>query len=1065
MSGRRTDGSKRKAFKYLFSHNFSMDNRVTVLTIFVLFVLLILPYPVSSQLSYNSSIANSVYTGSCFFVNPVNPHDPKIACSDANPNRCLMAVYDPTCYGGVAVFESLDGFQTANECNTLFWQQPDGVNCFHRGTITTSFAFMINNNWYPYYHLPYDVVWTDKEIAGNGQYVFYIVSKNKLYRYDPIIDLTINDTAIDDLASNTLITIGTSNRYTLYGFSFDGNDAERLFYLGAELYPVTGSNNLTAIYGEVNISELATQGGIQTKTRLNPTDTGCNCNLANNPGCPDNLWVTSAMGFASDDGAGSWGIDTKLNTSSYFSAVVDACSYNISSYSQNNFTRPSGTDAVHHELGGNLYTINTTTGVRTSTITGAYAGFGTPVLIYDFDESIAEIVNESDSDLASTPYVSNTYIAFNRYSNSTGNGVYVSQGSLITVNLIYETGIGASVSATLTCQAQNYTVSAIGSDGQVQLPTPCFSNENNTITVTSNLYPQTQSFNVSFDNSNCPSNYNVELFLEQFPFDTTFTVRSLFEDGALVENASVNITGQGSDITDSNGKATITDIDPFTNIGSRYETTGTCSSVTSMTATVNPVTLEISKTGYQTYTDNDLILASYTDAGYYNDWTFVTENTTRIAISGTLINVSVESGEGIYFEPCDYLVMVNGSDTTRRSVAGTWTFANTSTILPVLFLLGDTDPYWDELIAVRAPDGIWYNQTLNVSEDTSYQVRVIITKSIDDLACKSSCACPESVCVSSWHFSNPSCSSSTCSYIKTNCPGGSAYCDDLAGCYDADTSIPCTFDTDCPSSCLNNYTMRYGLCGEDGFCKNITQECIDECIYIDNTTGYCSELINCRFGDTFKYEVYGYPTIGSSAGEKFTYISGSYTCDITNVGDTYCLGGASRTAISKTTLDLHGLTINDLKVTPSDLDYVTYVDSTDTYYNFSSVSVTCDSRCTAIHTVCDSGACDPEDGDCITGVGDLTNIISGALPSWLIWLTNQFVLWTLLSLIIGAVLTILPVKVSQNSHPTPEYGLSGMFVFFILGIGLGFVDPFIGLLIVIALGLALASMITKMLGG
>jgi len=71
----------------------------------------------------------------------------------------------------------------------------------------------------------------------------------------------------------------------------------------------------------------------------------------------------------------------------------------------------------------------------------------------------------------------------------------------------------------------------------------------------------------------------------------------------------------------------------------------------------------------------------------------------------------------------------------------------------------------------------------------------------------------------------------------------------------------------------------------------------------------------------------------------------------------------------------------------------------------------------------------------------------------------------MLSLIIGAVLTYIPTKISPNAQPTPQFGMAGMFVMYMIGIPLGYVDPFIGLIIVIGIGLYLAKMISSTMAG
>lgn len=1053
-------------FKLINMHNIVMLGKAIPIVAMLMFALVICVSPLPVQAAPYNTTDNPLVFPEGYAI-PYNqmPIDPKIACSESNPDLCFLAFYDLT-YDIVHTFISLDVFQTTNECISggIFGGQPDGINCFSAGTVSSVGWTSWATSQRPYYHLPFDVVWSGKS-SGNVSYdTFYFAVEDKVYRFEPGADTLINDGAAPDIPQRvSTYTCGgsfTCREVTdLWCCGWDNDDPEVMFVCGGGYH----ENYNTPYYDKYvhsanavwNISASST---FSDYSRFNAGLSNCLCPYGG-VGCPTNFYINNVTyysgAFQSDNG---FGYTTRTGVYSRwdFGSCANTRGY---TYDNSNFTEPSGTDSSQHELSYNLYTMNVSNGsILSHGIIGDYSSIGAGVPVYQSDISgIYEVINWSDSELAAGTGSSREYISWYRSSNTTGDGIYVYQNPLNTILISYDPSY--SVSASLACVDEGYSTTGTGSGGILRLGTPCSNNENNTIVLFSDKEPAIHTFNVSFNTTACPNQYIVYANYEDVPFDIEFTVRSRFEAGIPVSGANVTIDGYGTQQTDGSGKTTFTNVNPLFNTDfGRVTYTSDCIQRRSMTADVDGLTFIIDKTGYTDYVDYDFITASYTEGGVDNEWSFVTTNTTLIDITGTILNVSLVTGDGVYFEPCNYYVEVSGANLTRVGYGGDFSFGDSSTRFFSLFRLEDNRSYWNETISVLAPDGTWYNETINVSADEQYDVPIYITENLNTLSCDAECDCPGGTCIGGIYYDYSSCTDNTCTYEETYCEGGAAYCDDCIGCFDEDTTIACTSDDDCPSTCVTDYAMEYGLCGCDGFCKNITQECLDFC---NQTAGYCDELIACKFGDTELVSLWGYPTQNYEGKRGFG--EATHTCDISNVGERVCVGGERGNGIPKVTLDYYGLTVNDLYSTHDEWTYTIYVaDNGQIWYNFSSLIFSCNDTCNVNIEWCDGG-CDYETAECLSNPGSIENIIYSLLPSWLQWLLTSMVLWTFFSLVIGAVLTFLPAKFSNHAQPTPQLGLSAVFIMYILGIGLGFVNPLIGLLIVIGLGLALAKMISDMI--
>lgn len=1068
-----SDNSRRgRTFKLICSHynNMSHNRAIAITVLFALMLLVSVGFSTSvSAVPYNTTDNPLVFPNGWFLPYCQVPIDPKIACSEADPDICVMAYYENGgfgCINGVRVVLTLDGFQTPNECiSGSFFGIPNGlpdqINCFEVGTHAVDWTAW-STSQKPNYHLPFDVVWSGKS-GGNATYdAFYIAVEDTVYRYLRGTDSLMCDGCAKDMGDYTgsFTCGGTFTCYEHTDFwtcGWDSGDVEHMLACGGGYHE--GYNTpffdkfIHSATAKWNISTGAST--YDDYVRSGADQSNCLCqHLAS--GCPS-FWRTDNVTYYSApmDSGYDFAHQIRIGVDTYW--TYGACNNRRGyTHNKNNFTEPSGIDASHHELNDIFYSMNITNGIAIHSITGDYVSIGTGAIIYNHTASIDEVVNWSDSEDAVGSAESRSYITWYRSSNSTGNGIYVYQNALDTILLSHDPSMSAT--ATLVCGDQGYSTSASSDAGYIRLSTPCSAGENNTITVFAPLQPTIYTFNVSYNKTDCGTQYAINLLHGDAPFDVDFEIRSLFESGIVVANASVTLGSFGSGNTDGLGRVTISNVNPLTNLGMRVEQISTCTETHSLTADVLPTLFTVSKSGYKTYTDSNFILASYEDKGTYNEWSFVTSNTTRIEVTGTLINVSLETAEGVYVEPCAYYVEVDGANImTRRGIGGTWTENSSSTHFPVLFRLEDNRSYWNETISVLAPDGSWYNKTVNVTADETYDIpegRVIIETGLTEFACDRTCDCPESVCIGNYYYAGSGCTANVCDYTVTYCD---IACDACAGCYHEDTTTSCVFDTDCPSTCLTDYAMEYGLCGCDGLCKNITQECTTFC---NTTAKFCEELRSCRFGETFDVSAWVYVDF-----ERFTLFSGTHTCDITNTDSVKCLGGPQGGYISKTQLDLLGKTIVDVNVEPYDLTYTTSVDDSGvTWYNFSSVTVACDESCGYTYIVCDGG-CDTESGECLNPIGSIEGTIYNLLPSWLHWMLTSLFLWTLLSLIVGAVLTYIPARISPNAQPTPQFGMAGMFVMYMIGIPFGFVDPFIGLIIILGIGMYLARMISSGMSG
>ena len=615
-------------------------------------------------------------------------------------------------------------------------------------------------------------------------------------------------------------------------------------------------------------------------------------------------------------------------------------------------------------------------------------------------------------------------------------------------NIYVQSDVGNEVTVNLYCNETGSDYYDTGSGQFFTLNTPC--QNNNRLIFTGSNRPTSSIDYIDIDSSCLADGLSVGVKYPDTPYNHTFTVRT--ESNLPIAGANVSVTGVGTNTTNSNGQA-ILELQTISGATLYRNNYSTCDIRYSTEGTGTTRSYDIEKTGF--IDESGTIPAPTKNVlGGYNVWSFTTSTQETMYESGMFLNISLQAGSGVEINPCNYDVQLSGPDYIAVMLNGVPNVGDSWDEFPVEFKMNHSSSPVNVTINLTLPNGTQIIEYENLTYDERKDHIFYLPFSVDDAICTSDCDCPSSVCVNQYFYDGKTklCGADgTCDYNVSNCQLAE-FCDDLIGCFNADTSVSCTKDSQCADSCVDDDTMIWGRCGADGLCKNVTYDCATEC---NQTAGICEELRECEQGTSYVEKAY---LFGQSSSPL---LSGQFSCGVTNVNTHTCLPTG---AISEAQLDYLGVTINDLYVLPSDWTYTTSADGL--YYNFSAVSLYCSSDCSIEYEVCGSGNdCDEETGLCVEGANSIENTVRSLLPVWLQWLLTSLFLWTLLSLIVGAVLTYIPSKISPNAQPTPQFGMAGMFVMYMIGIPLGYVDPFIGLIIVIGIGLYLAKMISSAMAG
>jgi len=721
-----------------------------------------------------------------------------------------------------------------------------------------------------------------------------------------------------------------------------------------------------------------------------------------------------------------------------------------------NINFPYDYQGLHFYTGGNLYykraenaTGNISEGIWLIP-TSDFSSYGTSQLKYPLDTSIAETVNES---WGSSSGSSKTFLAWARYSNSTENGVYFNTEDnnrfRFQTHSIDEYGNMKYVNATvyLDCDIDS-TSGTTNSIGILDLYSPCETGIN--ITVISNdaeYYPTTYN---TYNLTHLTDGEVPTIFQFWFVNDLEILVKAV-DQYTLESLSGVNVSiGDNYNATGADGITRIT-IQPY--ISPDFEmTTGSTSYTFNVDKEARGFDIYASIANYNSYSETGKAFVSFYDNGtiIYDNYMLVELLPISTALTVRLWTSDLKE----LFPTTGSNLTVSGGNGTVWVYEGTYFNTSTATGFPSTFLFNNqVDPTNITMSLIYS--GVAYpEEYVDVVKDESNFYDFFLNFTSNEIPCNSIEDCPSSECVGTGFEELVSCTESTCIY-ETNTCSSPLFCDDLVGCYDLYGGSSCTSDNQCESYCLNNYTMYIGYCGSENTCLYKLRDCTQYC---NTSIGICEEIKLCQEGQEIQFKIW------FNYGDEqkiFKVYDDTARCDLDVADSSFCIPAQT---IPRTLLTQYGVTINNIRFIQPDWKYATTSSGSNVYYNFSAISISCSDSCQISYQFCDYG-CDDDTGQCVGSPNNLDTVIKSMLPEYLQWLLTATFLWALLCLIVGAVLTYIPAIISNHAQPTPEYGLASMFVLFIIGLFLGFVEPIIGLIIIIGLGLALTRMLSSLIGG
>lgn len=722
-----------------------------------------------------------------------------------------------------------------------------------------------------------------------------------------------------------------------------------------------------------------------------------------------------------------------------------------------NINFPYDYQGLHFYTGGNLYykraenaTANISEGIWFIP-TSDFSSYGTSQLKYALNTSIAETINES---WGSSSGSSKTFLAWARYSNSTGNGIYFNTEDnnrfRFQSHSYDEYGNMKYVNATVYLDCDIDSISGTTNTiGILDLYSPCETGINITIISSdAEYYPTTYN---TYNLTHLTEGEVPTIFQFWYVNDLEVLAKAV-DEYTLSSLAGVNVSiGDTYNTTGADGVARIT-IQPY--ISPDFEMTTFASSYEfNVDKQARAFDIYASLANYNSYSETGKTFVSFYDNGtiIYDSYMLVKLLPVSTALTVRLWTSDLKE----LFPVTNSNLTVTGGNNTRWLYQGNYFNTSTAIAFPATFVFNNiVDPtnitmsltyagtsYPDEYVDVNKDEANFYDLFLNFTS------KEIPCSSIDD--------CPSSKCVGSEYVRLGSCTDNLCIYTSDTCTSP-AYCDDLIGCYDLYNGSSCTSDNQCESYCLNNYTMYMGFCGSEDVCLYRLRDCKTFC---NITEGICNEIVKCIKGQEIQFKIW---FVHGEESTTFKIIDYTAKCNIDSADTKFCLESQ---VVPKTLLEQYGLTVRDLRFIQPEWKYrTTSYGSSNVYYNFSAISFTCSDSCSLTYEFCDYG-CDADTGECVGSTSGLESTLVSLLPEYLQWLLTATFLWTMLCLIVGGVLTFIPAKISSHAQPTPQFGLASMFVMFIIGLGFGFVEPIIGLIIVIALGLGLANMLSGSFGG
>lgn len=1043
-----------------------MDKKILALALPLMFILII---PTSFAEPYNITDSNTNY----FFSKGAQaPYDPKIACSGNYPDRCVMMVYSQGFFGNkVQVFYSTNGFDVATPaCSAPY--------CVEIGSYTIDFSGEVNS-YFPYYHLPYDVVWDAGKIATNA---FFIVIADKTYRYLPGVDNSgfpfyapaMNDAAVADITEKFSLTSCISSdqrcRWKGWGLSFNDDDPEDLFVGVAYTYNPSGCTPgsncpglVRSAVGQYNITSTG-YGTLTAVAGESPDDSDCVCALDPvGPGnCPSSFNVDSLMGAAFANG-GTFAYKERMSSTASFSSDIGVCTDTdtapVGAGGTTNVAFPPNADSQHHVLGNDLYWMNVTDGIYKASVSGFFAGYGTSELVHGFVNG--EVANESDSNSVQAVFEAYNRIVWNYYNDTGSNlGIYVYSAQLIPIYIDKPDDL--DVSAVLSCTTpggESYSDYDSGTGAYLELATPCLTG-NTIVLSTSGSVPA--DFDFTFNLTGCESTgYFIQAYYEEGnPVDFEFQVNQdpFFGTGAPIQDAVVSITTVGTQNTSASGSTTFS-LNSI--LGADFDVSyGTCEANLLLDGTPRTFSYTISKSGF------DTITGTITPATKHaiGDWEFNDRLSVSMEPFGIKLLLSLELAGGIPFEPCNsptitYTATVEGAQETYVRISGYPTLGNTVTHFPASLVFDDNRSSFPVNITLYY-NGDSKSENVTVTDSGTTTKVFIVEEPLTNLPCSQQCDCVGSSCFGQYYWDNIGCFNGYCNYTAEDCTS-SSLCDDAAGCFITPTTTTCSVPgerSNCASQCLDSTTLLYGVCGSDYLCYNKTKTCTSGC---NLTANVCEEERLCLIPQPQKFKV----------GEN----EYTLTCDVNNAGTTFC--GDAMIARKTEVIATYG-SVNNLPITPDGWNYIettcgdltngTCLPDTAEIYYFLAPIITCSSSCEMSIQYCTERGC--EDGECVgTGV-DVSQgrAFVEAIRAW--WfgmfptMWDQAFIWTILTLLgsfgLSAGLAFIVGRNGGGSGSIGGHELGTVFVgssiaFFLLGVFIGTMPFFMGIIFAVIAGFLL----------
>ncbi len=1050
----------------IFKRTILSQGFFSILLVMFLFFVLFSPQPVNAQ----SEISSSYYSHPESGLHGYDVYSPKIACNDNN--QCYMLSYEKgTPFGkGISIEYSLDG------AGSFF---SDSVyNVKHLTTIPENYDQWLTDSWFGQSNyrwanasLPYDIIWSKHDN------VFYYFYHSGLTNASYIYNLTSPPLGVSHLVK----AIDGSNytydvcRSGLISFLNDTAIAYAGIYLGGAQQVETG-----IYYFKDDVFVNNKVWNIYTNA-VNSGTVNSNCTVQdwnNTPtlqSCSDGVFFIRGDAFMDSDGDVFYHFAIPKmqygtgNTSavSYTDFQCEASGGNLSindiaNYTTGAFFYKDNTIYYYGRANVSIQPNGVSEGVWAVQVTGNdfnVSSFDTPFIYYNFTGNPFRI-QRMDFDRT-------TYRDVWMLENETGAKTVSSFHSLWGYNI---EGISFSVSnqymdknnntrsdndvtVTVSCRDSLYETTQSGQSSYVFI-VPC---ENITVT------------GATVDTQ--PNNYEVNLTLLQGQANTLGTryFGSVYQAEIVVRdaytrepvgNATVNVNGN-TYTTVSNGSVYVT-VQPISSASLELvDFTSKDHALVFSDSVSSPrsYSIDVSKADYRTFSGTTTFMefVNETVSGqnvisprYYSQYIVdLTPIKTEL-----IVNMFTHDLE--LWTPVSGILSVSGGNDTQVYKDGLIYNMSATSVLPAHFIFSNTNTFTANLTFTIGDKTMSRNVTVVDGEVNVYNF-ISDYDSIES-PCFVVADCPNIGCSGLAYYGLDSCANNICSYVLSTC---SVACDDSAGCYDINTSDVCVSDAECHDECFSVKTLTTKRCGSDGYCKGTFRTCQQFCntTTIQNqTVDFCQESEACVLGtETQNFSIQYVYT--DAFGSHVVGFETGFVCDSETAGRYYCIGGEGLTYFDKATLQGHGITLNDFIVQPQNWLFVD--NTTANEYQFLPVSVHCSDTCELTWDYCNY-RCDSVSGQCTGTSDELYTVITSTLPDYLAWIFTSFFIWTVLSLVVGALLTFAPNLISRtvSATPTPELGLGGIFIMFILGVAFQFVPVFLGLIIVIGIGLWLAWFLT-----